>query len=335
MNKKRIILVLVILLLAGGGYYLWHLFKQGNQSELTIYGNVDIRSVNLSFRVNGRLASLEVDEGDKITANQILGRIDDAPYQNALEQAKANVMSAQAQLSLTKDGFRTEQIEQAKALVAQSQASYDFAQRYFERMQGLWKTRVISANDLDTARSSRDQAQANLKSAQDQLALYTNGNRPQEIESAQAALMQMKALQDQAELNLSDTVLRSPSNGTLLSRVVEPGTMLNAGSTVLTLSLTEPVWVRAYIDEVNLAYAVSGNDVAVYIDSKPDQPYKGVIGFVSPTAEFTPKNVETPVLRTDLVYRLRVIVKDADDALRQGMPVTIKLLSQQEKSQQD
>lgn len=328
MNKKRIILVLAILLLAGGGYYVWHLFKQGNQSELTIYGNVDIRSVNLSFRVNGRLASLDVDEGDKITADQVLGHIDDAPYINALEQAKANTMAAQAQLSLAKDGFRSEQIEQAKALVAQSQASYDFAQRYFDRMQGLWKTRVISANDLDNARSARDQAQANLKSAQDQLALYTNGNRPQEIESAEATVLQMQALQAQAELNLSDTVLRAPSNGTLLTRVVEPGTMLNAGSTVLTLSLTEPVWVRAYIDEVNLAYTVSGKEVDVYIDSRPNKPYKGVIGFISPTAEFTPKSVETPVLRTDLVYRLRIVVKDADDALRQGMPVTIKLQPQ-------
>lgn len=328
MNKKRIILVLAILLLAGGGYYVWHLFKQGNQSELTIYGNVDIRSVNLSFRVNGRLASLDVDEGDKITANQVLGHIDDAPYINALEQAKANTMAAQAQLSLAKDGFRSEQIEQAKALVAQSQASYDFAQRYFDRMQGLWKTRVISANDLDNARSARDQAQANLKSAQDQLALYINGNRPQEIESAEATFLQMQALQAQAELNLSDTVLRAPSNGTLLTRVVEPGTMLSAGSTVLTLSLTEPVWVRAYIDEVNLAYTVSGKEVDVYIDSKPNKPYKGVIGFISPTAEFTPKSVETPVLRTDLVYRLRIVVKDADDALRQGMPVTIKLQPQ-------
>ena len=330
MNKKRILVVIIILLLAGIGYCLWHVFSLNRQSELQIYGNVDIRSVNLSFRVNGRLAALDVDEGDKITAGQILGHIDDAPYKNALEQAKANVMSAQAQLSLIKAGFRSEQIEQAKALVAQSQASYDFAQRYFERVQGLWKNRVISANDLDNARTARDQAQANLKSAQDQLILYTNGNRPQEIESAEATLLQMQALQDQAELNLADTVLRSPSNGTLLTRVVEPGTMLNVGSTTLTLSLTEPVWVRAYIDEVNLAYAVSGNEVSLYIDSKPDKPYKGIIGFVSPTAEFTPKSVETPVLRTDLVYRLRIVVKDADDALRQGMPVTIKLLPQQD-----
>lgn len=324
MKIKKVVIPVIILVVAVLAYLGWRSFEQSQQTDLTMYGNVDIRSVNLSFRVNGRLSELNVDEGDKIKANQILGKMDDRPYLNALDQAKANVMAAEAQLSLSQAGFRDEQIAQARAAVAQSQASYDFAKSYFDRQQGLWKTRAISANQLDDARSARDQAEANLKSAKEQLDLYVNGNRPQEIEAAQASLLQMQALQAQAELNVQDTVLISPSDGTILTRAVEPGTMLNAGSTVFTLSLTNPVWIRAYVDEVNLAYAVPGREVVIYIDSQPDKPYHGVIGFVSPTAEFTPKSVETPVLRTDLVYRLRIVVKDADDALRQGMPVTIK-----------
>ena len=93
---------------------------------------------------------------------------------------------------------------------------------------------------------------------------------------------------------------------------------------MLTLSLTRPVWVRAYVNEVSLNQAKPGTELLVYTDGRPDKPYHGKIGFVSPTAEFTPKTVETPDLRTDLVYRLRIIVTDADDALRQGMPVTVK-----------
>ena len=99
--------------------------------------------------------------------------------------------------------------------------------------------------------------------------------------------------------------------------------MLNEGGTVLTLSLTRPVWVRAYVDERNLSQAQPGREILLYTDGRPDKPYHGKIGFVSPTAEFTPKTVETPDLRTDLVYRLRIVVTDADDALRQGMPVTV------------
>ncbi|EGK26411.1 hypothetical protein SFVA6_1215 [Shigella flexneri VA-6] len=100
--------------------------------------------------------------------------------------------------------------------------------------------------------------------------------------------------------------------------------VLNEGGTVFTVSLTRPVWVRAYVDERNLDQAQPGRKVLLYTDGRPDKPYHGQIGFVSPTAEFTPKTVETPDLRTDLVYRLRIVVTDADDALRQGMPVTVQ-----------
>ncbi|MDU1024786.1 MAG: efflux RND transporter periplasmic adaptor subunit, partial [Leclercia adecarboxylata] len=179
------------------------------------------------------------------------------------------------------------------------------------------------ANDLENARSSRDQALATLKSSQDKLRQYRSGNREQDIAQAKASLEQAQAQLAQAQLDLHDTTLVAPANGTLMTRAVEPGSMLNAGSTVLTLSLTRPVWVRAYINEASLGEARPGREVLLYTDGRADKPYHGKIGFVSPTAEFTPKTVETPDLRTDLVYRLRIIVNDADEALRQGMPVTV------------
>ncbi len=315
-----LIVVVVIAALVGG--WMWYQSKQ--ESTLTLYGNVDIRTVNLSFRVGGRLASLSVDEGDAIKAGQTLGEIDKAPYENALLQAQANVTTAQAKYDLATAGYRDEEIAQAAAAVNQARAAYDYAQNYFLRQQGLWKSRVISANDLENARSSRDQAQATLKSAQDKLSQYRTGNRPQEIEQAKAGLEQAQAALAQAQLDLHDTTLVAPSAGTVLTRAVEPGSMLSAGGTVFTLSLTRPVWVRAYIDEINLQQAQPGQDVLLYTDGRPNKPYHGKIGFVSPTAEFTPKTVQTPDLRTDLVYRLRIIVTDADDSLRQGMPVTVR-----------
>ena len=222
-------------------------------------------------------------------------------------------------------GYRDEEIAQAAAAVKQAQAAYDYAQNFYARQQGLWKSRTISANDLENARSSRDQAQATLKSAQDKLSQYHTGNRPQDIAQAKASLEQAQAQLAQAELDLHDTTLIAPSDGMLMTRAVEPGSMLSAGSTVLTLSLTRPVWVRAYVDEPNLGQMQPGRELLLYTDGRPDKPYHGKVGFVSPTAEFTPKTVETPDLRTDLVYRLRIIVTDADDALRQGMPVTVKV----------
>lgn len=321
--KKPVALILaiaVLVALIGGGTW-WYQSLQNN--GLTLYGNVDIRTVNMSFRVGGRLQSLNVDEGDAIKRGQTLGQLDKAPYENALMQAKANVATAQAQYDLMMAGYRAEEIAQASAAVKQAQAAYDYAQSFLQRQQGLWNSRTVSANDLANARSSRDQAFATLKSAQDKLSQYRAGNRPQEIAQAKANLEQAQAQLAQSTLDLHDTVLTAPSDGTLLTRAVEPGSMLSAGSTVMTLSLTHPVWVRAYVDEKNLGQAQPGREILLYTDGRPDKPYHGKIGFVSPTAEFTPKTVETPDLRTDLVYRLRIIVTDSDDSLRQGMPVTL------------
>jgi HlyD family secretion protein len=323
MKKPLVVILVVIIIIAAiAGGTFWYQSRQ--DTGLTLYGNVDIRTVNMSFRVGGRLQALQVDEGDAVLKGQTLGEIDHAPYQNALMQAKANVAAAQAKYDLLLAGYRDEEIAQTAAAVRQAKAAYDYAQNFYQRQQGLWKSRTISANDLENARSSRDQAQATLKSAQDKLSQYHAGNRPQEIAQAKASLEQAQAQLAQSQLDLQDTTLLAPSDGTILTRAVEPGSMLNAGSTVLTLSLTRPVWVRAYVDESNLNRAKPGQELQLYTDGRPDKPYHGKIGFVSPTAEFTPKTVETPDLRTDLVYRLRIIVTDADDALRQGMPVTVK-----------
>lgn len=322
--KKPVVTALVVVLAAAAiiGGTLWYKSQQDN--GLTLYGNVDIRTVNMSFRVGGRLQSLTVDEGDAIKRGQTLGQLDTAPYENALMQAKANVSTAQAQYDLMMAGYRAEEIAQAAAAVKQAQAAYDYALNFWQRQQGLWASRTISANDLENARSSRDQAQATLKSAQDKLSQYRAGNRPQEIAQAKANLEQAQAQLAQSTLDLHDATLVAPSDGTLLTRAVEPGSMLTAGSTALTLSLTRPVWVRAYVDEKNLNQAQPGREILLYTDGRPDKPYHGKIGFVSPTAEFTPKTVETTDLRTDLVYRLRIIVTDPDDTLRQGMPVTVQ-----------
>ncbi|WP_455872343.1 secretion protein HlyD [Serratia proteamaculans] len=322
MKKKPIILLLIIVLLAAA-IYGWFRSQQAQQHDLKLYGNVDIRTVNLGFRVAGRLATLERDEGATIEPGQLLGTLNADPYQNALNQAQANVAAQKANLDLLRAGYRSEVIAQAKATVAQQQSALDYAQRFYQRHQTLWGKEATSHDALDNARNARDQTQASLQAAQDLLTQYLNGNRPQEIAQAEAALKQAEAMLAQAKLNLQDTNLYSPSAGVILTRAVEPGTMLNAGGTVFSLSLTSPVWVRTYVDETNLHRVVPGSKVTVYTDGRPQQPYHAEVGFVSPTAEFTPKSVETPELRTDLVYRLRLIVTDPDQLLRQGMPVTI------------
>lgn len=326
MNKKiQGIVIAGLLVLAAAVAGVAYYYQQGRQEQgLTLYGNVDIRTVNLSFRTGGRLTSLKVDEGDTVAPGMLLGTLDSAPLINALDEANASVAAAKAQLGLLLAGYRDEEIAQARAAVSQQQAAFNYADSFLKRQQRLWQTLSVSANDLDNAKASREQTRANLQAAKDKLNQLLNGNRPEEIDQARAALDQAQAVAAQARLNLSDAELYSPSAGIILTRTVEPGTLLAAGSTVFSLSLTSPVWVRAYVSERHLGQAAPGREIAIYTDSRPGKPYRGKIGFVSSTAEFTPKNVETPELRPDLVYRLRIIVSDADDALRQGMPVTLR-----------
>ena len=152
------------------------------------------------------------------------------------------------------------------------------------------------------------------------------GYRVEDIESARAQLAQQDAAAVTVERQLADADLIAPSDGVVESRAEEVGAIVGVGETVFVLSLTKPVWVRTYVSEPDLARIRPGMAVEVKPDSREIAPLKGRIGFISTDAEFTPKTVETRELRTALVYRLRVVVDDPGDALRQGMPVTVNVL---------
>ncbi|PXX46212.1 MULTISPECIES: secretion protein HlyD [Aquitalea] len=320
--NKRVLFGFVLLLLAGAAYLWWQ--QQQAADELVLSGNVDIREVNLSFRVGGRLQQLQVDEGAQIKAGQVLGRLDDAPQRNAVADAEAALAALQARQSLMHQGYRAEDVAQARAALDARQAALTDARAAWQRQQELAGTGAAAVKALDAARSAHDQAQAQYQAAQQQYQALSKGYRPQEVAEVDANVKRAQAQLASARLQLADTVLTAPADGIILTRAVEPGSMLAAGSSVLTLSLRQPVWVRAYVAEPQLGQAQPGRKVWIYRDGR-SQPYAAVVGFVSPTAEFTPKNVETADLRTAQVYRLRLIVSQPDAALRQGMPVTVKL----------
>ncbi|AYM91000.1 secretion protein HlyD [Serratia sp. 3ACOL1] len=322
MSKNRIKTIAIVIIFCIAAYYGYQ-SQQQQEKPLTLYGNVDTRSVNVGFRVSGRLASLNVDEGDIVKAGQILGQLDSGSYLDALTLTRANVASAKARLSLLEAGYRDEEIGQGHSEVAQRLAAYNYANSVLQRQLKLWKLKAIPENQLEEARSIRDQALAALQVAKEQLTIFQKGSRPQQIEEAKANVLYYQATESQALRDFLDTTLYAPSIGVVLTRAVEPGTILNANRTVFTLSLTEPVWIRAYVSEASLGKVAPGTKMKISTDSRPHNYYHGKVGFISSTAEFTPKNVETPDLRTDLIYRLRIVVTDPDSSLRQGMPVTL------------
>lgn len=322
MNRKRLLLMAAVV---AAGVIAWFVFRNGTDrdGELKLYGNVDIREVELSFRVPGRLAQVRVDEGDPVLAGEVLATLDAQRYRDALAKATGDRDVAAANMAKFHAGFRLEEVAQARAAVAQVEAQVENAARVARRREELLKSGAISAQERDDAVASRDALLAQLQSARKGLQLQASGFRAEEVLGAEAALRAAEASVAAAMTDLADTEIIAPSDGTVLSRVREPGAMAAAGATVLVVSLNKPVWVRAYVPEPSLGKVRLGMPVSVRTDSRPDKPYNGTVGFISPVAEFTPKNVETEALRTDLVYRLRIVVEDPDEGIRQGMPVTV------------
>lgn len=323
-KRRRVIVAVAVVAIVVIGAGLWASIGR-RDTPLALYGNVDIRDVNVGFRVQGRLAQLMVDEGDVVHAGDTIARLDAAPFERRLREGEASAAALAARLALLKAGSRAEAVAQARANLLERQVELDNARRVFDRQTRLRGTGATSERVYDDALAQRDQAAARVKVAQEALRESLAGNRKEEIVEAQANAARADASLAQARLDLDDCVLKAPSDGIVMTRAVEPGAMLAAGATVYTLSLVTPVWARVYVSEPDVGKLAPGTAVRVTTDTRPDRPYRGHIGFVSPTAEFTPKTVETTDLRTSLVYRVRVVIDDADGTLRQGMPVTVTL----------
>lgn len=336
MHKRRLMGLIVVVVLAGVAVlgYQYRFGFSARSAELVLSGNVDIREVNLAFRVAGRVQDVLVDEGDAIKEpGQLLAVIDPQPLQNSLKEAQANLAAANANLALLSSGNRVEDIAQAKAHLQAQQALWENARQMFVRQQNLSGTGAIPPTVLDDARAARDSAAAQVEAARQNYDALKRGYRVEQVDQARAQAALAQARVDAVQLQLEDAQLKSPSTGVIITRAIEVGSMVAAGAPVLTLSLNDPVWIRAYVEGPDLGRVAPGTSVQIYTDNADGKVYEGVIGFVSPTAEFTPKQVQTQDLRTGLVYRLRVVVQNPDSGLRQGMPVTVRLRDEAEHLQ--
>jgi HlyD family secretion protein len=321
--------VLVLAALAGVGAWLVLTGRMGKSRApsnlVTLYGNVDIRQVELGFRVSGRLQTMAFEEGQAVTAGTVMATLDPRSFEDSLHAAQAQVSAQDATLKKSVAGNRPAEIARARAAVEEAAAAQQDARTELERTQKLVATNAISSANQDTALATSHEADARLASAKDSYRLMLQGSRSEDIAVALATQQVAMAEVASAQTSLDDARLVAPSDGVVISRVREPGAIVSPNDIVYILSLTHSVWVRAYVSEVELGKIHPGMEVSVVSDAAPSHPSKGRVGFISPTAEFTPKSVETPDLRTDLVYRLRIIVEDPNPGLRQGMPVTVRI----------
>lgn len=330
-SKRTAIGAAVAAALALSGCYYAYASVFGSGEE-PFYGSIDVRDVSVGFRVSGRIADVLVDEGDAVKAGQVLARIDSEPYSRLREESRAARDAAAARLSLLEKGYDPEAVARARAKLDEAKVLLANAVKARARATNLRSSGASSQTQLDDAEANHDAAAARVRAAEQELQQLRRGYRGEEITEARANLAKAEAAFARAELQFSDTELKAPNEGVVQTRAIEPGAMVDAGSVGLVIAKTGKAWVRAYVPEPSLGETVPGARVLVYTDSRPDQPYEGRIGSVSSRAEFTPRTVETTDLRTSLVYRVRVLIDRPDSGLRQGMPVTVRLIESASKS---
>lgn len=332
-RKLRWILPFLIIAIGiVGGYRLLVERRDKPRTTIHLYGNVDLREVQLAFHATGRVRNVLVEEGAKVHAGQLIAELDPDRYSESVDRAVAQAGAQERVVAELLAGSRPEEIQAARARVQAAQASLADAEQIHRRAAALAKSQYVSRQKLETAEAALKSAQANLDAQRQALELALKGPRQETIDAARAKLKADQALHRLTERELADTRLCAPTAGVIQNRILEPGDMAFPQTPVVTLALNDPVWARVYVSEADLGKLFPGMRADVMTDSFPDKTYQGWVGFISPTAEFTPKQVETTELRSKLVYRVRVYVCNPNNELRLGMPVTVVIPLDQPRS---
>ncbi len=282
-------------------------------------GTIECTQVRIAPEVGGRLAALFFKEGDSVTNGQILATIEPLAFQLRRGEAVAALAQAQAQLDLMLAGSRDEDILRARAQVREAQSLAQTAATDGRRIETLFAQGSVTQKQRDDSASSAERAEASLAATEQQLNRLVKGNRQEDIRAAQAAVDLAKARLAQADKALSDCTIYAPQTGIVTVKSVEPGEMVAAGTPLATVSRLDEVWLSLYIPEPRLADIVLGQKVTITVDGTTER-HEGVITFISPEAEFTPRNVQTPDERVKLVYRIKVTLPNPKGFFKPGMP---------------
>ena len=324
--KKGLLIGALLILLVGVVAYLRHGAPGKAGDTLRISGNVELTEVQVSFKVPGRVLSRLVDEGALVRQGEVVARLEDAELSDALKLARADADAAAATLAELEAGNRREEVAQGEALLARAKAEADRLTTDYQRELALYAKEVIPKRELDAARAANDQALASVRERREALALLRKGARHERIDEARARLKGALAQVSTAQERLGYATLTAPLTGVVLSKSVEPGEQVAAGTPVVTLGDTGQCWLKGYIPETELGRVKLGQGARVTTDSNPGKVYQGKVSFISSEAEFTPKSVQTEKERVKLVYRIKVTLANPGMELKPGMPADAEIL---------
>jgi HlyD family secretion protein len=297
------------------------------KDSIRVAGNIEATTLEVSFRVPGRVRERLVDEGATVQAGQLLARLEGDDLQQEVNLRRADRQAAAAFLSELRAGSRQQEIARAEATLAAAEAEATRQKADFARQKTLLAREVIARREFEASRAATDAADAHVREAREALALVRQGPREEQIDQARARLQESEAALALASTRLGYTTLTAPLTGLVLAKHAEPGEQLAAGAPILTIADLASVWLRAYIPESELGRVKVGQKARITTDTWPDKRYEGTVSFIAQEAEFTPKNVQTEKERVKLVYRIKIDIPNHHRELKPGMPADAEIIT--------
>jgi len=334
--KKKIIIVVFVLLFVSVGLFVYVGQKNQKSSELFYSGTIEATQARLSFQVPGRISIVNVEEGQTVKKGQIIAELDRAEFEARYEQASANLDRAQkakqqleTALEISKKTLPAE-VSRAEAGLKSARDSMTDAAKNYRRFEELFHKEVVSEKERDALKLQHDVAKSRVVESESLLRM-ARGNLERidavrdEIATAAAQIDVAKASLDQAAVQLGYTSLKSPLDGVVTSRNIEPGETVNVGREVITISDLQRVDLKIFVEETIIGKMKPGQKVEVTVDTFPGKVYHGTVSFVSPEGEFTPKIIQTQKERVKLVYLVKVSIPNPDYDLKAGMPADARI----------
>jgi HlyD family secretion protein len=297
-----------------------------NHDRIDASGNIEATNIVVSSQVSGKVIQILKDEGNHVTKGDTVIIMDPETYKLKLDEALASKDVAQAQFKLLKEGARSEDIKQAEDNLKQAQISFNLAEQDKERMDNLFKSQTITKKQHDDATANYEIALARLNSAKENLEKVKNLARPEELKQAEANLNRSIANVNILQKNLNDCYVLSPSSGFITKKFVEIGETAGMMSSLFQVADLNSVELAIYVSETELGKVKLGQKAEINVDTYPDKSFEGTVIYISPQAEFTPKNIQTKDERTKLVFQVKIKIDNPEFELKDGMPADAEII---------
>lgn len=314
---------LVVALLA---LLLYSCSAGGDESLIQATGTIESTNVTISSKNAGEIKSIAAVEGELVNAGATILVIDHEVLGFQLEQAAASEQISEAQLKLLLKGARSEDIKQAEEMMKQTEINSNLAKNDFERYAKLWDSKSITRKQYEDIAARYKITVAQFSSAKENYMKVKKIIRPEEIDQARANLRKATASVNLLKKNIKDSYIISPIDGFVVKKFVEVGETVAPMSSLVKISNLASVNLIIYVSEVELGKIKLGQKAEITMDTYPDKKYEGKVTFISPEAEFTPKNIQTKDERTKLVFAVKIEIPNKDFDLKPGMPADAKIL---------